>query len=142
MAAGNNRQILISAVRTTADYVLMVLYGSLMLLALGVILRAGHRRNPPGELWGTLRYGYYLTTSFYFRAILFGLVLFAGAWGLRRLRIPRTLIALLGAIAAAVLSFFLVFDPARSPTIPCSSFLPSAIYRFRFLHSWGLCMGR
>ena len=118
MATGSNRQLLISAVRTTTDYVLIVLYGSLMLLALGASLRAGLGRSQPGELWGTLRYGYYLTTSFYFRAILFGLVHFAGAWGLRRLRIPRTLIALLGAIAAAVLSFFLVFDSARSPTIP------------------------
>ena len=32
---------------------------------------------------------------------------------MRRVRIPRILIAALGAIAAAVLSFFLVFDPAR-----------------------------
>ena len=142
MATGGNRQLLISAVRTTTDYVLIVLYGSLMLLALGASLRAGLGRSQPGELWGTLRYGYYLTTSFYFRAILFGLVHFAGAWGLRRLRIPRTLIALLGAIAAAVLSFFLVFDSARSPTIPLSSFLHSAICRFRFLHSWGLSTGR
>jgi len=118
MATGSNRQLLISAVRTTIDYVLVVLYGSLMLLALGASLRAGHGRGHPGELWGTLRYGYYLTTSFYFRAILFGLVLFAGAWGLHRLRTPRTLIALLGAFAAALLSFFLVFDRTRSPTIP------------------------
>lgn len=118
MATGSNRQVLISAVRTTADYVLMVLYGSLMLLAVGAGLRAGHGRSQPSELWSTLRYGYYLTTSFYFRATLFGLVLFAGAWGLRRLRIPRTLIALVGAIAAGVLSFFLAFDPTRSPTIP------------------------
>ena len=37
---------------------------------------------------------------------------------MHRLRIPRTLIAALGAIAAAILSFFLVFDAAKSPTIP------------------------
>ncbi len=118
MATGSNRQFLISAVRSTTDYVLIVLYGSLMLLALGASLRAGHGQGHAGDLWVTLRYGYYLTTSFYFRAILFGLVLFVGAWGLRRLRLPRSVIAVLGTIAGAVLSFFLVFDPARSPTIP------------------------
>ena len=89
-----------------------------MLLALGASLRAGHGRSHPGDLWGALRYGYYLTTSFYFRAILFGMILFAGARGLHRLAISRTLVAALCAFAAAILSFFLVFDPARSPTIP------------------------
>ena len=75
MAAGGKRRLFVSAVRTTTDYVLIVLYGSLMLIALGAGLRVKYGGSRQGELWGTLRYSC-LTISFYFRAILFGLVLF------------------------------------------------------------------
>jgi len=109
-ATGRQQQIL-GAIRTALDYTLVVLYGGAALGTLTAVLRARAHADPGGG-WAMLRLSYYIVSSYYWRAMLAGALLFAGGSLLKRSRAPGVLIGVVGGLVAAALGVLVVYSPA------------------------------